>query len=148
MAKKTNTKSETMPQVYKCEICEKVLKTKKILTRHSKNHHDDQKIKSLQCNICTKKYLTVKNLTNHTRTVHALKKVYKCESCGKSFTHAHSLKKHIYTIHEGNKDYKCESCGKSFSEGGKLKNTYTQFMKATKITNVNLVVNHFLTMDN
>ena len=38
-------------------------------------------------------------------------------------------------IHEDHKDHKCKSCGKLFSQTGDL-------MK-TKITNVNLVVNHF-----
>ena len=44
-------------------------------------------------------------------------KGYKCDSCGKSFSHTHTLKIHIYTIHEGH---------------------------VTNISNVNLVVSHFL----
>ena len=79
-------------------------------------------------------------LKRHTHTVHEGHKDYKCESCGKSFSQTSALKNHIYTIHEGHKDNKCESCGKSFSEAG----TSAQFMKATKITNVTLVANHFL----
>ena len=105
--------SKTLPQpVFKCEFCEKVLKTKRILRMHSKNYHE---IKSFHCNICSKKYSNFQNLNNHMRTAHNGKKDNKCESCGKSFTQAGYLKKHIHIVHEGHKDHKCEYCKQCFS---------------------------------
>ena len=73
----------------------------------------------------------------------------RCESCGKSFSNAGNLKRHTLTVHIGNKGCKCNSCGKSFRDSGYLKtHIHTQFMKVTKITNVNLVVDHLLKQEN
>ena len=64
----------------------------------------------------------------------------------KKITKPETLLTHIHPMHEGQRDFTCESkyefCGKSFSAAG----SSTQFIKATKTTNVNLVVNHFLNL--
>ena len=70
-------------------------------------------------------------------------KEYKCKYCIKSFSQGGSLNRHIHTIHDGHKDHKCKICGKSFSDRGNL-HTHIQFMKAAKIKNVNIVLNHLL----
>ena len=85
-------------------------------------------------------------MRKHIRTIHEDHRDYKCEFCTKSFSRADHLMKHIHSFHKGNKDHKCESCGKSFSTTSYLKQHIHTIhgMKAAKITNVNLVENHFL----
>ena len=55
-------------------------------------------------------------------------------------------KRHIHTVNEGHKKHNYDFCGKSFTrQQHKIwRSTSTQFMKATEITSVNLVTNHFL----
>ena len=60
---------------------------------------------------------------------------------GREFTSS-GLETSIYAV--AHKALKCLSCGKSFSEVGNSKNTSMQFMKATIVTNVRFVTNHFL----
>ena len=90
-------------------------------------------------------------------SIHGGHKDYNCESCGKSFSQLQSLKRHIHIVHEGQKDFKCNDCTKTFTSKQNLKlhlhsihnnaqSLNIQLMKATKFTNVNLVVNHFLKM--
>ena len=123
----------------KCEICEKVFKTKILL----KNHLETDKGENVTCNDFELKIIKIENdpieddKEGQIHTAHE----YKCESCGKLFSQADHLKRHIHKLHKSHRDYKCEDCGKSFSE---LKSIFTQFMKAVKNTNVNLVVNYFL----
>ena len=50
----------------------------------------------------------------------------------------------MYTIHEGKKEYGSVFCEKSFPHKGNLEKTFIQLMRVTKITNVNIVINHFL----
>ena len=118
------------------------------------------------CNICTQSFHLQSQLMHHIKTVHPRVKSYKSDPCGKSFSQEGNLKNHIHvnyekhknlvvnhlllqekfhinTIHKGHKHHKCESCGKSFSERRNFC-TSILFMKASKITNVNLVANHFL----
>ena len=128
--------------VNKCEICEKIFSKKEALKKHLIAFHN-QKETLFNCNICSKSLQTYPILLRHIKTVHGQKN-FKSKSCGKSFSSAGYLKKHIYTVHEGHKDHKCETCGKSFTGAQYLKNTSIQFIKATKITNVILVTNHFL----
>ena len=125
---------------FKCKICEKAFKSKYCLRKHF-NHTHNNTGKDFNCNICTKSFQIQQTLASHIKIVHG-GKPYNCKSCGKSFPQAGYLKKHIHIVHEGHKDYKCESCRKSFirSEHVVWRNTSTQFMKATKITNMIIVV--------
>ena len=96
-----------------------------------------------KCEFCGKSFSQAKHLRRHIHTVHEGHRDYECEECEKVFTELRTFERHLHTVHDGYKDHKCEFCGKSFSKAGDLKSTFTQFMKVAKITNVNLVVNHF-----
>ena len=98
--------------------------------------HKDHKCKS-----CGKSFVQAGDLKRHNHTIHEGHKDYKCKPSGKSFAQKSALKKYIHTVH---KDHKCKFCNKSFSQA---KSTSTQFIKPLKITNANLVVNHFLKLE-
>ena len=132
---------EGFSQLFKCNICEKRFSKR----RNFKYHHNTVHIEATySCSICTKSYQTKSKLIFHKKTVHEGKK-FKCETCGNSFSQKINLKTHNSRVHEGHKNYKCESCEKSFSGAQYfiLKSNFIQFMRYTKITNVNLVKNHF-----
>ena len=84
--------------------------------------------------VASNTFSTAYTLKIHVYKIHEGHRHHKCVSCSKSFTTAAYLKKHIHTMHEGHNDYKSEYCGK----------TFTPFMKATKITSVNLMPKPFL----
>ena len=127
---------------YKYEICERVLGSKKTLRNHFFTLHNNSG-KLFYCDVCTKSFQSQSTLGFHVKSVHGSKN-NNCESYGKSFSRAWNLKHHIHSVHDGHKDYKCEPCWKSFSQVVNLKRHITQFTKATKITNVNLVGKHLL----
>ena len=64
----------------KCEICEKVFKTKNKFLNHLRIVHDN-KDEVFTCNICTKTYQTQISLDSHIKTFHEGQKDFKCESC-------------------------------------------------------------------
>ena len=153
---------------HKCYSCGKSFSDAGYLKQHIHSVHEGYK--DHKCESCGKSFSETGYLKKHIHTVHEGHKNHKCNSCSKSFSEAGSLRKHIHIVHEGNKDHKCESCGKTFSFKSHLKvhihavhegrkdhkcvyhfleptvwrSTFKQFMKATKIKNVTIVVNHFL----
>ena len=54
----------------KCEICQKVFRTKQQLKRHITAVHLIDNEKEYYCNICTKAYSNQSKLTFHVDTVH------------------------------------------------------------------------------
>ena len=103
------------------------------------------------CEICEKVFNSKKKLKNHFSLVHDNRgKLFNCNICTKSFEIQSKLTFQIKKFHERGKAHKCGPCGKSFSRAGNLKNHITNlnlvlnhFLLQVKITNVNLVANHF-----
>ena len=133
----------------KCDICGQEFEIQMSLKVHIASFHQNTN-KEHTCEICEKVFNAQNLLMIHLSTVHDnIGDIFTCNICRNKFKHVHKwyLYKHIKTFHEGHKDCKCEYCGKSFSQAGYLKHTFTEFMKAIKIANVNIVnivVNHFL----
>ena len=71
---------------FKCDICEKLFKTKNILKNHFNQHHNNSG-KVYYCDVCTKSFQTQRALVLHKKSLHEGKH-YNCESCGKSFSQA------------------------------------------------------------
>ena len=85
----------------KCNICEKVFKTKKVLHQHMKEIHEKKKYK---CQNCGKEFGKSGHLTRHMKTHEdaetKLKTKLKCDSCDKTFTRKDNLKSHLVKMHQ------------------------------------------------
>ena len=92
------------------------------------------------------------DLRKHIKIIQKIHKNCRCESCGKSFIVANTRIRHEKTIHKDQKDFICSSCGESFTQASYLRLLgllllgfiSKQFMKITKISNVNVVENQLL----
>ena len=72
---------------HKCEICERIFKTRITYKRHFNIVHENKGQKII-CNICTKTFQNHGSLRTHVKMIHEGHKYHKCESCGKSFSEA------------------------------------------------------------
>ena len=126
----------------KCDYCDKTFKNNYYGKNQLKKHtHNCKAIlhRNIPCHSCGKTFSTSTVLKAHILEIHERHKNFKCASCGILFSRCQNLNSHIYAVHE---DQKHDPCGKSFSQANHF--TFTQFMKATKITNVNHVKNPLL----
>jgi len=95
-----------------CNICGKLWKTKKSLTRHTNEVH----AQTLHCcEICSYKTKRKYELKTHFETAHSRSEVVKvkmsftCDQCGSRFNYKQSLNDHIQRIHE-DKMFVCSVC--------------------------------------
>ncbi|XP_046542434.1 zinc finger protein 34-like [Haliotis rubra] len=107
---KKQTGKVNEPQIFKCEVCGKIVATKCSLVKHVRTHTGE---KPYQCDICGKKFNAPNSFNNHKR-IHAGIKPYQCRFCEKSFTELSQRVTHERT-HTGEKPYMCDVCGKRFS---------------------------------
>ena len=63
---------------HKCEICEKICKTRRSLKNHFNSVHNNVG-KTYKCNICSKTYQTEGKLKLHNKTYHKGQKDFKSE---------------------------------------------------------------------
>ncbi|XP_043273995.1 zinc finger protein 595-like isoform X11 [Venturia canescens] len=98
-----------------CDICGRVLATKKSLSRHKESHNPT---KLYLCDFCGKSLSSAEHLKKH-RRIHTGEKPYVCDVCGKGFTDSENLRLHR-RVHTGEKPYKCDQCPKAFSQRSTL----------------------------
>lgn len=103
---RTNTKEKN---VYKCDICGKISKTKQYLDIHKNAVHF--KIKQFSCPHCYKRFDTKGNLNQHISAIHDKVK-FNCDVCDKTFTAKRNLIVHKRNIHEKSYRFNCKYCGK------------------------------------
>ncbi|XP_069670779.1 gastrula zinc finger protein XlCGF17.1-like [Periplaneta americana] len=108
----TNDKEKTS---YKCNICGKVLGTRRGLKMHFHSHFGE---KTFECDNCGKCFYFLGTLKKHVRT-HMDEKPFKCDTCGKCFSQSGILRDHVRT-HTGEKPFNCDICGKGFLKSGNL----------------------------
>lgn len=111
-----------------CDLCHKILKTKKSLLKHIVSMHEKRRhagnvtgfglARQYHCTICPYSTRHSQTLVNHTRT-HNGERPFNCE-CGKSFTQASSLAAHR-KIHSTTTYFTCTECGKQFKHAFSLK---------------------------
>ncbi|XP_067205485.1 zinc finger protein 135 isoform X3 [Linepithema humile] len=98
-----------------CDICGRVLATKRSLFRHKESHNPT---KLYLCDYCGKSLSSAEHLKKH-RRIHTGEKPYVCDVCGKGFTDSENLRMHR-RVHTGEKPYKCDQCPKAFSQRSTL----------------------------
>ncbi|KAH0566638.1 hypothetical protein KQX54_002764 [Cotesia glomerata] len=98
-----------------CDICGRVLATKRSLFRHKESHNPT---KLYLCDFCGKSLSSAEHLKKH-RRIHTGEKPYVCDICGKGFTDSENLRMHR-RVHTGEKPYKCDQCPKAFSQRSTL----------------------------
>ena len=94
-----------------CEVCQKVIKHKKSVSRHKKLHYSDRK-NDFNCLKCLRKFDRKENLVRHQKKC-LLKKGKKditCILCLKQFKSQWYLNRHLET-HKNKKSSVCSNCG-------------------------------------
>ncbi|KOB74438.1 Zinc finger protein 1 [Operophtera brumata] len=123
----TEDKTRTTENVV-CDVCNKILKTKKSLMKHMVSMHEKRRhagkvsgfgsSRQYHCTTCSYSTPHSQTLVNHMRR-HNGERPFKCE-CGKSFTQASSLAAHHKT-HSSASYFTCSECGKQFKHAFSLK---------------------------
>ena len=72
---------------FKCGICETVVDTQILLSKHMKKSH-------LNCNTCGTEFASEMTLAKHMRASHEQIQGHKCNSCDQYFKRHSSLKQH------------------------------------------------------
>ena len=104
---------------FKCDECEKVLKSKKAYDRHLLVHTDS----SYQCYECGQKFFSHVKVKQHVRSAHGGILPFKCghEGCEKRFTSTSNRKKHIEAVHLNLRNHNCCFCEKGFKNSSALR---------------------------
>lgn len=95
---------------YKCEVCKKVMLSKRGFLRHIRIHMGSR---PCTCTFCGKTYRIDQDLARHIKDVHQRLKRYSCDICNRAFANK-STKDDHRRIHTGERPYTCEICSKSF----------------------------------
>lgn len=102
---------------FKCAVCGKVFKLRRILTMHEAVHSEPR----LACPEpgCSRRFRKRFNLKAHVDVVHRGAKHYPCELCGKLFYNVSKLKEHAAT-HTADK-FICQHCPSIFAAAKSLR---------------------------
>lgn len=108
------------PAVFECKEmnCGKKFKRKDQLTRHRLTHQ----IRKFRCpyrTVCSRKFSRRDQLHMHVK-VHQGIRPWKCKSCPKAFVNKHHLTEHE-TTHTDSRKYRCSSCKRGFLRESQLK---------------------------
>lgn len=78
-----------------CNICQKIIGTKKNYKRHLIEHGN----RSHFCDLCSKTFKRLEHLNRHITISHTKNK-FKCNSCGKLFRRKDKFHQHLNTVHD------------------------------------------------
>lgn len=98
-----------------CDICGKVLNSKRTFNAHRSSHIDG---KPFVCKICSKGYSTSTGLNYHMLS-HTGERPFPCTFCQKGYKNSTDLKVHMRQ-HTGEFPYKCNLCNKAFRSASSL----------------------------
>ena len=99
-----------------CDICQKSLKTKKMLWAHKVAVHYGG---NFPCDICGKKCITGAELRRH-MTSHSTERKFACQYCGLAYKRWSHLYQHL-RVHEEEKNFRCDVCHVNFKVQAELK---------------------------
>ena len=104
---------------WKCNVCDKMLSSKKILRNHMDAFHA-KKGKTVTCTKCEMMFATTENMYKHIRYIHMNTEAGKwvCKLCDKEFSTQGSLYIHN-KVHEGIR-YHCPICENSYTAKANL----------------------------
>jgi hypothetical protein len=113
------TKSGANISENQCDLCGKILSSKKNLKKHYKLHSN---IRNYVCTICNKSYKRSDHLRRHMITHNPEPNYYECDYCLKRFSLNYHLTAHIQSVHSNNKlkVYQCPDCDLCFNKKSKL----------------------------
>ncbi|XP_063543249.1 oocyte zinc finger protein XlCOF6-like [Cydia strobilella] len=111
-------------RIYKCLICDKVLKTKLELRSHINNKHEK---KPNLCLYCNKQYNSRQEYLEHVQSEEHKSNIpyafkHHCTHCDYSANTLDMLKAHINRIHLNIRPFECEHCHKRYFDSTQLKN--------------------------
>ena len=83
-----------------CDLCGKVVKNNRLLTRHKKQAHGDTSndLDSRKCKYCNKVFSADRNLIKHIQNIHEVQ-IVTCHICGKLCKSKYYLTEHIRNAH-------------------------------------------------
>lgn len=113
--KQQNTVSSDQPRVT-CDICQKSLKTKKMLWAHKVAVHFGG---NFPCGVCGKKCITGAELRRH-ETSHSTERKFVCQYCGLAYKRWSHLYQHL-RVHVDEKNFRCDVCHLNFKVQSELK---------------------------
>ncbi|XP_040179344.1 zinc finger protein 436-like isoform X3 [Rana temporaria] len=103
-------KSTSEKMSLSCEVCGKLLGSKRTLDKHLQIHTGER---PHACDECDKRFSCQSHLDAHMRT-HIGERPYKCNQCSRRFFNHQHLVLH-QVVHTGEKPYSCPVCGKGFT---------------------------------
>ncbi|XP_065365670.1 oocyte zinc finger protein XlCOF15-like [Calliphora vicina] len=107
------------PQLFTCNDCQKVFKTKSTLRYHLYSHKPGNGTFTCNNDGCKRTFKNPKRLSDHKRRYHLNTEDYVCEYCG-----YHTRIKCNLTVHRrqhtGERPYCCEHCGNGFASSYQL----------------------------
>ena len=103
---------------FKCTICENKYMTKPQLQQQKKTVHGGEKH---ECVLCKNVFSSIPSVKNHIKSIHMGTTKIPCDRCGKGFKNNACLKRHVDSVHDNLKNFKCHHCGKSFTQSHAVK---------------------------
>ncbi|KAH3785077.1 zinc finger protein 91-like [Dreissena polymorpha] len=113
------TKKQLKSCKSKCQLCDKILKSRPALMKHLLEIHNQRK--SLQCERCDKSFVSVSGYNKHKKkhipgsSEEIMLYSFKCKICNKSYTTNDRLKTHML-VHAESKPFQCSTCGNTFTQ--------------------------------
>lgn len=147
-----NVTNRMKEKKFKCDVCNKVFRSKGHLNRHCLTHFGakpylcencgtgfnqrstlkthtliHKKVNPFSCKWCGQQFRHKQTLVNHVMSIHGYiaeaGNLYECDKCKKKFINKAKLRRH-YRSHSGEKPFKCNICDKSFTQNINLKTHY------------------------